>query len=200
MPQLRHFFSTVASQLCHGLRIEGLGAIPLRNPDYRTRAVRKIRLAAAGIAMAAALSGPANALTCPALDEQNSLTVRALQAKLMVAALSCSARDDYNQFVRRYTPHLANHAVSLRKWFRKLHANRHTREINRFVTQLANDASMRSIGDRPDFCAKSRIAFSSLLEAPRQESGYTLQAVALEASWRRDIPAGCQALTQNAKK
>jgi hypothetical protein len=73
----------------------------------------------------------------------------------MVAALSCSARGDYNQFARLYAPHLANHGVLLRRWFRKLHGIRHKREINRFVTLLANDASMRSIGDRVEFCAKS---------------------------------------------
>jgi hypothetical protein len=172
----------------------------LHNSLFRTNTVRRLRGAAVAGALAAVLAGPANALTCPAPDEQNSLTVRALQAKLMVAALSCSARGDYNAFVHRYTPHLANHAVSLRRWFSKLYGGSHKREINRFVTQLANDASMRSIGDRPDFCAKSRVAFSALLEAPRQQSRFTLQAVALETSWRRDIPAGCQALTQNVKK
>jgi hypothetical protein len=156
-----------------------------------------MRLFGAALAVTAIMSGPAQALTCPASDEQNSLTVRALQSKLMVAALTCSARSDYNDFVRRYTPYLADHAVSLRRWFRKLHGGRSTREIDRFVTSLANNASMKSINDRAAFCAASRSAFAELLGAPGAESRRILHSVALEVSWRQDIPAGCQALSQN---
>ena len=115
----------------------------------------------------------------------------------MVAALSCSARDDYNRFVYRYTPQLADHGASLRKWFRKLHGGGHKREINRFVTRLANDASMLSIRDRQKFCARSRDALTALLEAPRNQSWPTLRAVALETKWTRALPAGCEALSQN---
>ena len=134
---------------------------------------------------------------CPAPDEHDSLTVRALQSRLMVAALSCSARDDYNRFVNRYTPHLADHAASMRKWFRKLHGGGHRQEVNRFVTRLANDASMLSIRNRPQFCAQSRDALSALLAAPRHQSWPTLRAVALETRWIRALPAGCEALSQN---
>lgn len=155
---------------------------------------------AVGLALTAALSGPAYALTCPVSGEQNSLAVRALQSKLMVAALSCSAQNDYNRFVRLYKPHLADHAGSLRQWFRKLHGKGYRREINRFVTLLANDASMRSIGDRGAFCAASQDAFSALLRASRLEAPSTLRAVAFETNWRRDVPAGCTVLTQNAKE
>ncbi len=172
----------------------------MRNSEYRTTTVRGLRRVVAGAALAALLAGPANALICPAPAEQNSLTVRALQAKLMVAALSCSARDDYNAFVRRYEPLLANHAISLRSWFRKKYGGSQNREINRFVTLLANDASMQSIRDRSEFCAGSHAAFSALLAAPSQQSSFTLQTVAVEANWRRDIPGECQAMAQNVKK
>jgi len=155
---------------------------------------------AAGLALTAVLSGPAYALTCPVPAEQNSLAVRALQAKLMVAALSCSSKSDYNRFVRLYTPHLANHAGSLRSWFRKLHGKGYRSEINRFVTLLANDASMRSIGDRGAFCTKSQQAFSALLQASRLEAASTLRAVAFEKNWRQDVPTGCTVLTHNRKE
>jgi len=125
---------------------------------------------AAGLALTAVLSGPAYALTCPVPAEQNSLAVRALQAKLMVAALSCSSKSDYNRFVRLYTPHLANHA------------------------------SMRSIGDRGAFCTKSQQAFSALLQASRLEAASTLRAVAFETNWRQDVPTGCTVLTHNRKE
>ncbi len=152
------------------------------------------------LALTAILSAPAQALTCPAADEQSSLTVRVLQAKLMVAALTCPAQSDYNAFVRRYTPYLADHAVSLKRWFRKLHGGRQTQEIDRFVTTLANDASMKSTQNRAKFCAASRSAFTVLLGAPKAEARQILQSVALELNWRRDIPSGCEALTQNVRK
>jgi hypothetical protein len=172
----------------------------LLNLRSHSRVLRIVRRFGAGVAIAAAVSGPVQAMTCPAPDERSSLTVRALQAKLMVAALSCSARGDYNQFARLYAPHLANHGVSLRRWFRKLHGIRHKREINRFVTLLANDASMRSIGDRVEFCAKSQEAFSVLLKASRATSRQTLKDVAIATNWRQDIPAGCSLPTLSVEK
>lgn len=163
---------------------------------YTKAVFRPVRLAVAGMAVSATLAGTALAGVCPAPDEQDSLTVRALQARLMVAALSCQARDDYNQFVGRYERHLAGHAVSLRKWFRKLHGSRSEREINRYVTGLANDASMLSIRDRAKFCVRSRDAFAALLEAPRKENRSTLRSVAMATRWVRSAPPECDALTQ----
>src|SRR3546814_2674691 len=37
-----------------------------------------------------------------------SLAVRKLQTRLMVAALTCGARDEYNSFVSRYQPELVD--------------------------------------------------------------------------------------------
>lgn len=158
---------------------------------------RSLGRAAVIAALCATVSTPVLAAICPAPDEHDSLTVRALQSRLMVAALSCSARDDYNRFVHRYTPHLADHATSMRKWFRKLHGRGHKREVNRFVTRLANDASMLSIRNRPQFCAQSQDALSALLAAPRNQSWPTLRAVALETRWTRALPPECEALSQN---
>ena len=190
------FGSTSRQGWCQLQRL-GIKGIPVQHGVQIFSLRRSLGRMAAIAAVCATVSTPALAAMCPAPDEHDSLTVRALQSRLMVAALSCSARDDYNRFVNRYTPHLADHAASMRKWFRKLHGGGHRQEVNRFVTRLANDASMLSIRNRPQFCAQSRDALSALLAAPRHQSWPTLRAVALETRWVRALPAGCEALSQN---
>ena len=114
----------------------------------------------------------------------------------MVAALSCNARTDYNDFVVRYRPYLANHGYELRRYFRKLYGRGHKRALNTFVTALANGASQVSIVDRSEFCNESRTAFADLLRARTYEAPLTLQAVALDTDWRPRTERVCEALSQ----
>jgi hypothetical protein len=141
-------------------------------------------------------AGGVQAADCVAARERDSLTVRALQTRLMVAALSCGARTEYNDFVTRYRPHLTDHGDALRKHFRKLHGARHERALNAFVTSLANGVSQVSIDDRNGFCADSQAAFTQLLRARAHEAPLILQAVALDTDWRPRTERVCEALTQ----
>ena len=102
----------------------------------------------------------------------------------MIAALSCDARSDYNQFVNQYRPHLSFHGNELRQYFRKKHGRSHKRALNRFVTLLANGASQESIRDRGGFCAQSLDIFAALRTAPAHHAPLALQAVALDTDWR----------------
>ncbi|MCZ8149565.1 MAG: hypothetical protein O9325_17160, partial [Roseomonas sp.] len=52
--------------------------------------------------LAALVAGPAIAQTCLQPAERTAFDVRALQSKLMVAALSCSQDAAYNAFVRKF--------------------------------------------------------------------------------------------------
>jgi hypothetical protein len=159
---------------------------------------RPARARAVGTAALLAMTfiGGAHAADCVGAHERDSLTVRALQSRLMVAALSCGARADYNSFVTRYRPYLANHGYELRKYFRKLYGAGFNHAMNRYVTALANGASQVSIADRGGFCNDSRAAFSNLLQARTYEAPLTLQAVALDTDWRPDTERVCEALTQ----
>src|SRR3546814_13154368 len=78
----------------------------------------------------------------------------------MVAALTCGARDEYNSFVSRYQPELVRHGRTMQRHFQKTYGAASTRHLNRYVTELANEASARSIADRANFCAASDVLFA----------------------------------------
>jgi len=161
-----------------------------------TGRARRARTVGAAVLLAATFIGGAQAADCVGSQERDSLTVRALQSRLMVAALSCGARADYNSFVTRYRPYLANHGYELRKYFRKLYGAGYSNAMNSFVTALANGASQVSIADRNAFCSESRAAFGELLRARNYEAPLTLQAVALDTDWRPSTERVCEALSQ----
>jgi hypothetical protein len=161
------------------------------------RLVRRnaVRIAAAAV-LAGAFAGSAGAVACADGAERNSLSVRTLQTRLMVAALTCDARGDYNAFVRRFRPQLAGYGGMLRSYFRKAYGAGSTHELNAYVTDLANRTSALSAVDRPAFCRASREAFDMLLSAPAQSLRESLiQAATMPAPARDALPA-CDALTR----
>lgn len=89
--------------------------------------------------------------------------VRALQSDLMVAALSCQARDRYNTVVTRLRAPLTQHGAALRQYFQRLHGSAHHPKLNTFVTALANDASTRSLQERDTFCQRAHALMDKLM-------------------------------------
>lgn len=158
---------------------------------------RQVRWFSTVVLIAATCSGSVFAAECVAPRERDSQTVRALQSRLMIAAFSCNARADYNQFVNRYRHHLAFHGYGLRQYFRKKHGGGHLQALNRFVTRLANGASQASISDRGGFCAQSRTILAELMTVPTHEAPLALQAVAIDTDWRREPVKVCEALVQH---
>ncbi|MGH8488270.1 MAG: hypothetical protein ACREXS_05230 [Gammaproteobacteria bacterium] len=108
-------------------------------------------------------SGWADPCTDPV--EQTALDTRALQTELMVAALSCGNRIHYNAFVRKYRGDLVKHGRSLRSFFQRKHGAAGQKNLNTFITRLANEASQRSSITHAAFCANSSSLFNRLLGA-----------------------------------
>lgn len=105
---------------------------------------------------------------CPpgesATDPHPVIALRGLQARLMVAALSCGLRDGYGNFVRRFSNQLAANADALKVRYQ---GRGGTRAVDRLVTRLANAAAQRSNADRAGFCARARQTMDRLtLTAP----------------------------------
>lgn len=95
--------------------------------------------------------------------ETDAVNVRILQSEMMVAALTCNMRNRYNTVVVRYQGELVTHGRVLKKMFRRDHGQSAQRELDGFVTQLANDASIRSIRGRETFCVNAQAMFSMIL-------------------------------------
>lgn len=72
---------------------------------------------------------------------------------LMVAALRCDARSDYNGFVVNYQSTIKKYGRVIRGEFKRRYGSSGRRQLNEYVTKLANEASARSNAGREAFCA-----------------------------------------------
>ena len=96
--------------------------------------------------------------------EAEAFAFRRLQSELMVAALSCrDARHHkhYNTFVKRFRPALKTNARVLKAYFTRLHGPMATRKLDDYITHLANEASLASMGDA-NFCANALRRFEAI--------------------------------------
>jgi hypothetical protein len=123
-----------------------------------------------------------------------SIEVRRLQTNLMVAALSCHARSDYNEFITMHRPGLQSYGKSIRAEFRRRYGHEGSKQLNRFVTRLANEASARSNADRDGFCAEAATLFQKA-----KTRGVTLTSmVIVPAGGTQLASAACDATTAAA--
>lgn len=94
----------------------------------------------------------ANAAPCAAPADEASLRVRMMQTELMVAALTCNQRTDYNSFVTRFQPQLTMQGKHLQSFFKQKYGSGSSRALNGFVTRIANESSRRGMQKRGEFC------------------------------------------------
>lgn len=113
--------------------------------------------------LAALMAGPAIAQSCLQPAERTAFDVRALQSKLMVTALACGRDADYNAFVRKFQGELAASYRGIQGHFRRTAGNAHQRELDGFITQLANAHSQDGIRAGSQFCPLSTPLFELAL-------------------------------------
>jgi hypothetical protein len=113
--------------------------------------------------------GAANAMAaaCATSDEEKAANVRQLQTELMVAALKCTHKPElsaqYNSFVRTFGKQLVDNARVLQAQFKRNYPKDHQTRFDRFITQLANDASVKSL-NAPDFCEEAPHLFDAVMK------------------------------------
>ncbi len=104
--------------------------------------------------------------------EREAINFRLLQTELMVAALSCG-RDDfkskYNTFVVRFRPALRHNGRALRAIFRRAYGHNGKRRLDKYVTRLANEASVRSM-ENASFCETAGRKLNAVLRARQAET------------------------------
>ncbi|MFC1673101.1 hypothetical protein ACFL12_03005 [Pseudomonadota bacterium] len=110
---------------------------------------------------------------CAERSERAALDMRVLQSELMVAALTCGQRSEYNTFVSVFKPHLKQHGAKLQGFFAKAYGNGGSRQLNRMVTRLANQASSRTLSQpTSQFCAQAQSRFKMVLNASPTQLAY----------------------------
>ena len=79
-------------------------------------------------------TGGAEAI-CVSPKDREALSMRLLQTELMVAALSCQRKSDYNAFIRRFEKELVVHGRNLKRIFKRTYGGK-SRQLESFVTRV----------------------------------------------------------------
>jgi hypothetical protein len=144
---------------------------------------------AVAVAITGLAAGSAIAATCNDSTEKAAFHVRALQTDLMVAALTCGARPQYNSFARKFQDTLIDHGVALKALFRNLHGASSEKALNAYITALANRASQRSIAKRDQYCEHTLRTFTALTGLkPADLAAFSMSRPTSEV----DVPSTCR--------
>ncbi len=116
------------------------------------------------------LSAPGWATSsCASGSDTQALQVRTLQSHLMVAGLSCGQSVQYNAFIQRFQGELISQGQALKSYFNRSYGGAGRRELNAYVTRMANEASQYSMRDRGAFCQESLSVFTALEGIPTRD-------------------------------
>ncbi len=155
------------------------------------------RLGAVAVLTSLALAGAAIAGTCDSPAQRSAFHVRALQTDLMVAALTCQAKPEYNTFATKFQNVLVKNGKELKRHFVEEHGKGGVSKLNSFVTQLANRASAKSVDARDGFCEDARRTFVSVLAMePVDLEKFSITRPAGDV----DVPDSCRSTRQVAQR
>ncbi len=141
--------------------------------------MRDLLLSAAAFAAIGFAAAEAAAQACVNPREKAAFDLRALQTHLMVGALSCDMHDRYNTFVTRFQSDLAGAHRTLTGYFNRAHGARGQRDLNAYITALANAQSQEGIRHGNMFCARVAPMFDRVLAS---SGGNDLAALAAQAN------------------
>ncbi len=105
---------------------------------------------------------PSNCLTSA---DKAIVKMRLFRSGMAVAALSCNQQAQYNSLVTRHENELVKGGKALRAMFSRMHKGKATQEMNRFVTHLANYASIKSMAAK-GYCNIMARVFNQALALP----------------------------------
>jgi len=104
-----------------------------------------------------------NASACLNQSSTQALDVVGLKSALMVSALTCGQRAQYNQFMNRFQPTVLHAQHQVDAFFRRQHGRFFHRYEDRYVTNVANVQSSAGISQGVNFCSQSMVLFGRVL-------------------------------------
>lgn len=116
-----------------------------------------------GLMAATFLGG--NAMACVTPPNQEALDIVGLKSTLMVSALTCDQRSQYDQFMTRFHPYILREQHVMDAYFRQKHGRAYRHYEDSYVTDLANVQSTAGTYLGSNFCPASQKLFSQVLTA-----------------------------------
>lgn len=130
----------------------------------KTSLKRRATAAVAALAMGMSVAGAAQAACTQGIDPGTlAKSVRTLQSDMMVAALSCNERAMYNAFAVGYRSDLQQHGHALKAHFKNNYGGQGVKKLNSYVTELANDASIRHAQTGSAYCQAASSVLQELM-------------------------------------
>ncbi len=133
------------------------------------------------------------AIAAPCLDwhQSRALAAKAVQTRLMVAALSCGMRDPYNEFVLKFDPELVEHNSTLISWHRQHYGPGGDSVFHNLMTRIANEASADNVSAAREFCKLASETFKFYLTTASDSIAAMMPA---SATARRFGVATCRSI------
>ena len=98
-------------------------------------------------------AGQAMALpACTTAAERDAMVMRALQSQLMVAAVACNQTPAYNSFLTTYQSQFSSAGQQLRGYFNRTYSGSGEKQMNNFITALANAWSRVHMANMKQYC------------------------------------------------
>lgn len=123
-------------------------------------------------------------LTNPIVAGTSAFFVRKLQSDMMVAALGCGMRQQYNSFATSYQSDLKENSSELLSMFAQQFGSQAQRKHTSFLTGMANDASLR-MATSVEYCNDAKAALTQLTS----DQGLALENVAITYFSANDVVA-----------
>lgn len=132
----------------------------------RTISCYAASVALAGLVAAAApaTAYASDAARCVSAEEADAFQLRALQNRLMVAALSCNQETAYNTFVDKFQRELTSAGKSMQGYYMRTGGGEAA--LNHHMTELANAAGLLRAQEPDDFCNDTWSMFLLLQDEP----------------------------------
>ena len=113
--------------------------------------------------LATSYGNAAMASGCMRATEQQAFNVIGLKSSLMVAALSCSQRDQYDTFMTEFQPHILAEQHVMDGYFRRTGGHYGQAREDDYVTLLANSQSEAGITQGAVTCKNDTQIFQQVL-------------------------------------
>jgi hypothetical protein len=101
--------------------------------------------------------------SCMHPAEQQAFNIVGLKSSLMVGALSCSLRDQYDAFMTAFQPHILAEQHVMDSYFRRTGGHYGQAREDDYVTLLANSQSETGIAQGAVFCSADAAMFKQVL-------------------------------------
>jgi hypothetical protein len=103
---------------------------------------------------------------CARPADKDAFDVAALKSRLMITALTCDAREKYNDFVTRYRGELLSQDKILDAYFARAYGRTARKQHDDYTTSLANTLSEQGLKQGTGFCEQNLGTFTKVMALP----------------------------------